>query len=88
MGFQKPPLDLEVTCNGFAYAPLHHGWIGPDSRISRLSEVYCPVSDRSLRGHIRLIVSYRTHCYVPRALQAAKMWSFASCALVLRARTT
>ncbi|KAI0366046.1 hypothetical protein BV20DRAFT_687669 [Pilatotrama ljubarskyi] len=39
--YLAPPDDLEETCNGFAFAPLHRGW-GEDSRVWELSRFECP----------------------------------------------
>ncbi|KAI9069072.1 hypothetical protein FKP32DRAFT_1560428 [Trametes sanguinea] len=38
--YYAPPRDMDSTCNGFAYAPVHLG-SGPEGRVRLLSEIDC-----------------------------------------------
>ena len=54
-----PPHDLEPTCNGFAYAPIHLGW-GPEGRVRNLSRIDCMVRMTNHGSGFFLIMLCRT----------------------------
>ncbi|KAI0371382.1 hypothetical protein BV20DRAFT_965597 [Pilatotrama ljubarskyi] len=42
-GYMRPPENTESTCNGFAFAPIHRGWLN-GSRIAKLYSFFSPNS--------------------------------------------
>lgn len=70
----NPPQDIEVTCNGFALAPLHRGW-GIGSPMSRLSSIGFPVGDQycSLIICQTLTILRRTACCAVHAPRMVEM---------------
>lgn len=67
----NPPQDIEVTCNGFALAPLHRGW-GLGSQMFELSVISFP-GNYSMIICPTLTLMHRTACCAVRAWRMVEM---------------